>query len=97
MTVHQRSTLHTIAMLITYEGSSGTRLLLQLIEEVGCDCDPNKDDQPDTSWAKPKKLTYGFSMSLSRDRLRERSLSYGIPAIYTAVPRAARNPPGMLC
>src|SRR5262249_4105222 len=33
----------------TFEGIRGSRLLLQAVEEVGCQRDPNKDDQPDTS------------------------------------------------
>src|SRR5215510_832383 len=58
MTVHQSSTLRTIAILITYpqpiailasEDSSGNTLLLQLIEEIGCDGDPHEDHQPNTS------------------------------------------------
>jgi len=31
------------------KGSRGSRLLLQAVEEVGCQRDPNKDDHPDTS------------------------------------------------
>src|SRR5215510_7438352 len=58
MTVHQSSTLRTIAILITYpqpiailasEDSDGSTLLLQLIAEIGCDGNPHEDHQPNTS------------------------------------------------